>query len=73
MYKELCRRWIEYQNAINTKPYNGDNVQAWGMAFNDEWKKMTLHICEDYDIPVDEFSYRLRYDIMPKIMLTLSN
>jgi len=69
MYEELIERWRNYQQAMYSKPYDGDRVQGTGMAFADEWNRLKPNICEDYKIPINEFSYAMKMDIMPKIMV----
>lgn len=65
-YRRLVYTWTRYQSAITAHLYP-DPVQAWGMAFADEWHRRKDDICRDFAVDPDEFTYSMKTAIMFQI------
>jgi hypothetical protein len=67
-YKKLLSLWETYQAAINMKPYDGDIIQSWGMAFAAEWAKCKRDICADFEITPEDFNYSMKDEVMKRVV-----
>lgn len=64
-YKKLIALWETYQEAIKAKPYDGDKIQSWGLAFAKEWNMRKDDIVSDFK--PEEFTYAIKHEVMKKV------
>lgn len=68
MFEHLIDLYRAYKKVREAKPYKADVVQAYGMAFAEEWKKQRENIIEAFKLAEDEFDYSLHHTLMPQIV-----
>ena len=74
MFDLLKERWSIYQTVLAEEAarphgeYNGDRVQAHGLAFACVFQSLKDEICQAIDFEPDKFDYGAKLVIMNKII-----
>lgn len=68
--RELLDTWYKQKAAIEADPYDGDAVQAWGMAFAFLYFDSEDALCALCGIDPTEFSYIHKFQVIEKLEAT---
>jgi hypothetical protein len=73
MFARLDRDWRNYQEAMQARPYDGIRVQAFGMRFADEWRRLAHDIERFFKLDTDTLEYGMKAKLMPLLCPTWEN
>lgn len=63
----LTHHWQEYTDAMTSRPYDPDHVQAMGLRYASAWKKCLPVLSQLMDVPVDEIDYSMKRNFMARL------